>query len=418
MFINKYLKDMDQEYSNLLRQSQVKSSQIVISRAWRQYQTSKRIRSGKKLYRISVPKNTRLSQVYIMGTFTSSPWKDKLPLKYSIEYKEFYLELWLQPGDMFILQTRKQMFVHSAFHKTTITHGKEYGTEVNIICPEYDKIEELKSFLGQAIKTSPRRLKFRSSAHYVKKSDEIYEDRHFLGDYTLGIADGVSAWRELGIDSGKFAEEFLDLCRANLLDIDSSASTASNSPRYSTPITSLKSAAKSAFIDVRKYGSCTFLLASISGETIKICNLGDSSLALIRFENDEPKLLLQTSPQVYSFNTPYQIGKQDKLDTKWSQAGELADEYEMKVAPGDLLITATDGLWDNLYISEILELAKKFRKDPALLAKSLSSRAYIKSKSTQRTPFQDSVEAEYGIGFWIGGKPDDITVLASLIINE
>ena len=377
------------------------------------------MRAGRKLVRINVPRNNPMSPIYLIGSFTKRPWKDSVPLVYSTKLREFAVECWLKPGDMFLLKVRKQVFLHSSFHKTTVPDiQNEDNREVNIFCHEDGQIEELKALLGLTIMFCPRRMKFRSGTHFIKKSKKIYEDRFFAGDLAIGIADGVSSWRELEIDSGKFAEAFMNLCRANMHDISSESSTACNSPRYSPGFSSLKSVAKSAFNELTVPGSSTFLIAALVGEKLKICNLGDSSLIVVRFEDEEPRILLQTKAQQFTFNTPYQIGCYPLQHKRWGQIEELADEYEVQVEAGDLVITSTDGLWDNVYISDILSIVKRSKEDPILLAKSLSYHAYTKSKSQDRTPFQDAVEAEYGLGEWKGGKPDDITVIVSMIAME
>ena len=111
-------------------------------------------------------------------------------------------------------------------------------------------------------------------------------------------------------------------------------------------------------------------------------NLGDSGFLLIRFNQDdngnEPYVLIRSKEQTHYFNTPYQLTRlpgQKEVDNLKKQnktkevqslqkalnennfccdSPEDSDIYQMRVREGDLLIMATDGVFDNLFEDEIV----------------------------------------------------------------
>lgn len=85
-----------------------------------------------------------------------------------------------------------------------------------------------------------------------------------------------------------------------------------------------------------------------------------------------------------------------------------------------MIITATDGLFDNLYPRQIEEVARiemEKGSDPQDVAWALASHAYCTSLDTDAfTPF---TEGSFDAGeVSMGGKTDDITVIVSYIVAE
>jgi protein phosphatase PTC7 len=162
--------------------------------------------------------------------------------------------------------------------------------------------------------------------------------------------------------------------------------------------------------------------------------------------------------QQHSFNAPYQLSKipgdalpltmREKVDTNkikdiknqfWSDSPSQADTYELRVMEGDICILGTDGLFDNLYLDDILDIVDQFmtatsksrlpltRTQANYLAQRLSKAARTRSKSVNTvSPFQtkcnefltqshasNSSDAESEL--WKGGKRDDIGVVVAFI---
>lgn len=408
-----------------LRNSQVSFTQILISRAIRNLLTSRRKRQGKSRARITIRHSGLFKPYKLIGSFTQNPWEDELIFTYSLSKNEYFLQVWLSPGDKFLIKHKQDTFLHPGFHslKVILTQD-ETGREVNVAFPDLIAYNELREFLGVYFKEpiSAKRYFLNSSHFMLPKRGKPSEDRCFATESSFGIADGVSAWRQQGIDSGIFAEEFLSYCRYFIED-PVGGSTASSSPTdgsfTSSPV-SLRHTATLALSQTSSLGSSTFMLGHIQSDKLQICNLGDCCMVLVRFVNEEPEVILKTSTQQHSFNTPFQIcnvsGKAAKEYIKDSPNQAL--QYEIKVVPGDILVAGTDGVWDNLFLNEILNLVTTHRTHVRKLAKAIVDLAYEHSISNVRTPFEVSVEETYGPNQWCGGKPDDITVMCAVIQDK
>ena len=84
----------------------------------------------------------------------------------------------------------------------------------------------------------------------------------------------------------------------------------------------------------------------------KHCALqGDSGFA--HFRNN--KLIFQSSPLQHFFDCPYQFASCPDF-TEDTDRPEDASDYELQLQSGDVIVAATDGLWDNLHIQELLPL--------------------------------------------------------------
>ena len=105
---------------------------------------------------------------------------------------------------------------------------------------------------------------------------------------------------------------------------------------------------------------------------------------------------------------------------------ENADEYVVDLKDGDIIVSATDGVFDNLFQHEVLSIVKDYRKTqvPGLLSTEkqaielagiLSEAAIDKFKNPKgkKTPYQRKYKKTYN-ATWEGGKEDDITVLITI----
>jgi protein phosphatase PTC7 len=117
-------------------------------------------------------------------------------------------------------------------------------------------------------------------------------------------------------------------------------------------------------------------------------NLGDSGFLLLRFDqcSGEPYILIRSREQTHSFNTPFQLtklpgNKEVNSLKKQNKSKELtnlknaismnrfcedkpedSDIYQIRVREGDLLLLATDGVFDNLFQDEILRIVTQHVK--------------------------------------------------------
>lgn len=93
----------------------------------------------------------------------------------------------------------------------------------------------------------------------------------------------------------------------------------------------------------------------------------------------------------------------------------MGQNIQQNVQEGDIIIVATDGLYDNVPNNEIVEYASSIN-DPMDLAESLGDLASKRGlDKSYKSPFmQAAIKAGEK---WQGGKPDDITVVVARVIN-
>ncbi|KAF3604151.1 hypothetical protein F2Q69_00032934 [Brassica cretica] len=92
--------------------------------------------------------------------------------------------------------------------------------------------------------------------------------------------------------------------------------------------------------------------------------------------------------------------------------------YHVNLEVGDVVITATDGLFDNLYEKEIVSIVCRLLEqglEPQRIAELVAAKAQEVGRSeTERTPFADAAKEEGHDGYR-GGKLDAVTIIVSLV---
>ncbi|XP_074093854.1 protein phosphatase PTC7 homolog isoform X3 [Cotesia typhae] len=166
-------------------------------------------------------------------------------------------------------------------------------------------------------------------------------------------------------------------------------------------------------------GSSTACVIVLNKETSSIyaANIGDSGFVIVR----KGKVVHRSSEQQHYFNTPFQLSlpPPGHSDLVLSDSPESADTSTFGVENGDVILLATDGVFDNvpdqLLVTEMRKVEGE--RDPtkiqgvantiAWMARSLAFDGNFLSPFAQSAR-QNGIEA-------IGGKPDDITVLLATI---
>ncbi|CAO3703306.1 unnamed protein product [Rhizopus stolonifer] len=180
---------------------------------------------------------------------------------------------------------------------------------------------------------------------------------------------------------------------------------------------SLKEAQRSNIL-----GSTTACIAILRHDELRVANIGDCGISIIRNQN----YVFQSEEQQHAFNFPYQLGLRSKDQPSDAQS------FTVKVEKGDIVIMATDGLYDNLFDKDILKLtqdhvltntmpasrdrpARVRNLQPQILADVLANAAKEISETKYRidTPFQRRAVKE-GL-LMEGGKPDDISVIVAVV---
>jgi protein phosphatase PTC7 len=258
------------------------------------------------------------------------------------------------------------------------------------------------------------------------------------GSIALGVADGVGGWSSVGVDPADFAHSLCE-CMTEKFKTQEAQLDDDIEPLL-PPLTVLSHAYERLKEEQRVVaGSCTACVgvASPVSGILQVANLGDSGYSIFR----QGRLYRQSKPLLHTFNTPYQmaiipdslkIQNSQRIDDKPSDATLSTHTLHH----GDVVVFATDGLIDNLFAHEILNIVTDtmtrtsswtYNKatgeiEPSdnmtgasELASALVKHAALYSMDTQRqTPFTQELKRHVNVTTY-GGKPDDVTVVCLLV---
>ena len=262
----------------------------------------------------------------------------------------------------------------------------------------------------RASATSPYRLV--SGVYYrpdPEKKNKAGEDASFVSPdgLAVGVADGVGGWSDSGVDAGVYARLLMSQAEKALGEgADNCVALLGKELAQAAPEPLRVLLLAHSRTPVQ--GSSTACVVLLRETDLHIANLGDSGLALLR----GGQLLFKSPPQQHQFNFPYQIGAYRGGDSPLD-----AQLYKAAMSPGDVLVVATDGLWDNVFPEEVTSIVTgelAAGRGPQAAAKALVDLAHTRGHSrTARTPF--SVEAMRARVVFTGGKLDDTTVIVSVV---
>ncbi|CAH8506558.1 unnamed protein product [Schistosoma bovis] len=168
--------------------------------------------------------------------------------------------------------------------------------------------------------------------------------------YVLGVADGVGGWRSYGVDPGRFSRAVMKNCERVV-----------NSGRFIPD--KLEVLIAQCYEDVLNskeliLGSATLCIVSLQRNEHRVygASLGDSGYLVIR----EGHVIQRSVHQKHSFNTPFQLSCPPTLRSRRFHCDlpNQAAQTSVEVKPGDVIIVGTDGLFDNLTESMILQEIK------------------------------------------------------------
>lgn len=227
----------------------------------------------------------------------------------------------------------------------------------------------------------------------------------------IGVADGVGGWRAYGVDPGQFSVNLMRCCERLVL------------AGYFSNHQPAKLLAQ-GFLELKEnkqqiIGSSTACLMMLSHSDLKLytANIGDSGFLVLR----QGEVVHRSQEQQHYFNTPFQLSlPPTELQSEvLSDQPESADQHAFPVEDGDVILLATDGIFDNVPDNLLIEEMHKVQhcKDINVLQQSANSIALMARKLSRDPKFLSpfcvnalaaGIEAE-------GGKPDDITVLLATV---
>eukprot|EP01054_Gregarina_sp_Poly1_P002619 Gregarina_sp_Poly_1__2618@NODE_1711_length_3499_cov_182_003788_g383_i1_p1_GENE_NODE_1711_length_3499_cov_182_003788_g383_i1NODE_1711_length_3499_cov_182_003788_g383_i1_p1_ORF_typecomplete_len452_score74_44SpoIIE/PF07228_12/1_7e29PP2C_2/PF13672_6/2_3e16PP2C_2/PF13672_6/7_5e03PP2C/PF00481_21/0_00012_NODE_1711_length_3499_cov_182_003788_g383_i11351490 len=264
----------------------------------------------------------------------------------------------------------------------------------------------------------------------------------------LALADGVGEWDDLGFSPRSFADELMQGVKA-VWEVKSH-------PIHRfvgrlPPSVIAKELMKLACDNPTSYGSatCCIVIFDAKRQQLGICNLGDSGVSILRRGKKYQMIEQFKTPELcHFFNCPYQVSRSPPPQVLAKVFGmtnlengkgfvlpsedlpKHAQCFDIMVEEGDLLLLASDGLWDNLWDFEIqglcnLALApfealilhdENLETGADEVARAVLEAASYRSRDVKaRTPFAKSYTTECGIPAFTGGKWDDITVVAAWV---
>ena len=183
----------------------------------------------------------------------------------------------------------------------------------------------------------------------------------------LGIADGVGGWTESGVDPADFAHHFCDYMAEAAWQYRA-ADHRGDAPL--TPRALMQQGYENVCRDPRvSAGGSTACVAVASEDgTLEVANLGDSGFMHLRLNTVHSS----SEPQTHAFNTPYQLSVVPVSVLARAAAfggAQLCDQpkdadvTQHDLRHGDILIFASDGVWDNLFNQDILRLSSRLMMD-------------------------------------------------------
>lgn len=222
------------------------------------------------------------------------------------------------------------------------------------------------------------------------------EDAGFFNEAAVIVADGVGGWARKGVDPSHYSFGIADHIAQN--------------PDLAKTTLQQVIDSYAAITQKGTMGSTTLLYSRLHENNLQVYNLGDCAVIVIR----DGKTLYASGTQQGRFNYPYQLSVYGQFKP------DQAIVTSVPLMKGDIVVSASDGVWDNVFeyemrkevlrfydevteqyqfdeaVHEILELVNKRSKDDDVCS-----------------PFCMGAK-EHGMNY-PGGKVDDSTIAISVV---
>lgn len=298
------------------------------------------------------------------------------------------------------------------------------------------------------------------------------------GEVALGVADGVGGWMESGVDPADFSHAFCDYmaeaaAQANATSM--TTTTADSGKEGNKPLTArqlMQKGYEAVCHDpkITAGGSTAVVGLLTQNGKLEVANLGDSGFIILRLNG----VYASSEPQTHAFNTPYQLSVVPAIMLARAAAfggAQLMDQPKDAevtrhgLRHGDVVVFASDGLWDNLFEQDILRVVSRTMakagawastergiqvptdlrpftevdgeeakpeedaptikppKGPVTLQGALATEIVSAAKRASLDPkldgpFAKEVKKYYPHEVWRGGKEDDICVVVVVVSEE
>lgn len=253
----------------------------------------------------------------------------------------------------------------------------------------------------------------------------------------LGVCDGVSQLEDYGIDASLLPREILRVCEElGSVQLMPEGDVAP-ADRYRGPVSLLKEAYEST----ECLGSTTVLLALLDNSTrihgklhpmIAVLSIGDCELLLLRRTAGRRSCLeavFHTEMQRIDGHcqTPLQVPRvDDRIDENFDESIALeviergSAVHCMSAYEGDIVIMGSDGVFDNLFLDEVVDLANEVLRPPSAAHSVTNTNPAILAQLAQRIVREAHVKGTDGlvetpIGW--GGKVDDTSCVVAEVVE-
>ncbi|KAK4188530.1 protein phosphatase 2C 7, mitochondrial [Podospora australis] len=290
------------------------------------------------------------------------------------------------------------------------------------------------------------------------------------GEVAVGIADGVGGWMDSGVDPADFSHAFCDYMAEAASQTSSPA--AGNGGNEGLTARQLMQKGYEAVCHDPKItagGSTAVVGLLTQNGKLEVANLGDSGFIILRLNG----VHASSEPQTHAFNTPFQLSVVPAIMLMRAAAfggAQLMDQPKDAevtrhgLRHGDVVVFASDGLWDNLFEQDILRIVSrtmtkagawastergvqvptdlkpytevegqqeteeggdetKPQKPPVTLQGAIATEIVSAAKRASLDPkldgpFAKEVKKYYPHEVWRGGKEDDICVVVVVVSEE
>jgi len=207
-------------------------------------------------------------------------------------------------------------------------------------------------------------------------------DATLVSPMLLGVADGVSQLEDFGLDAALLPKELLRTCEELSVNQLIPGSPVSPLDSYRGPVSLLKD----AYEATESLGSTTILLAVLDNSTtihgklhpmVAVLSIGDCQLLMLRRipnGNAPFQAVFHTEMQRIQGNvqTPLQLARvDDRIDPEFDErlAIEVIERgsavHCISAYEGDILVLGSDGVFDNLFLEELVGICNELLR-PAL----------------------------------------------------
>lgn len=154
---------------------------------------------------------------------------------------------------------------------------------------------------------------------------------------SFGVADGVGGYDEYNVDPGLYARNMMLVAEQTTAaqgeQLDPQAAIAAGHASTELP------------------GACTACVIQLDGKknAMLAANVGDSGFRIIR----NGKTVFTSPALQHYFDCPYQLCWDGQDADIQSDSAEDADLFNIELKEGDIIVAASDGLYDNVYPEDI-----------------------------------------------------------------